>query len=48
MEYITEEQFDFMGMNIMSVLDGHLKLITRKRLGLKSRYNWRPKVLHDR
>jgi hypothetical protein len=27
MEYITEEQFDAVGMNIMSVLNGHLKLI---------------------
>lgn len=27
MEYITEEQFDIVGMNIMNVLDGHLKLI---------------------
>ena len=27
MEYITEEQFDIVGMNIMNVLDRHLKLI---------------------
>ena len=28
MEYMTQEQFDVVGMNIMHVLDDHMKLIT--------------------
>jgi len=28
MEYMTEEQFDSFGMNIMNIMDHNLKLIT--------------------
>ena len=29
MEYITEEQFDEVGMNIMNLLDSHSKVVER-------------------